>query len=713
MAQMDKHRETFKEEAYELLGALETALLELEESPDNVELIGRVFRVMHTVKGSGAMFGFDDIADFTHEIETIYDLVRNGKMAVTKELINSTLLARDQIRAMLDANGGNNPAIELQTRKILELFKKLVPDPDEDVEAQKPAKLPQACVLGENITCRITFRPQKDVFMNGTNPLCLLRELEALGNYRIIAHTENIPPLEEITPESCYTYWDIILTTRHGIDAVKDVFIFVENNSEVDIKIVDEHSGLNNEDVGIKKLGEILVERGDIQPEDLQKSLDTQKRIGDILVESGLVTKGKVQSALAEQQQVKEVRTKHQSANSTSSIRVPAAKLDKFVDLVGELVIIQQRLSQTVKSQDDTELSSIAEQVERLTTDLRDTAFSVRMLPIGTLFTKFKRLVRDLSNDLGREVGMTTDGADTELDKTLIEQLNDPLVHIIRNSIDHGIEPPEVREAAGKPRHGTIHLSAVHSGSNVLIQIRDDGKGLDLEAIRKKAIEKGMIEPGTELSEKECISLIFAPGFSTAKKVTNVSGRGVGMDVVKKTIDALRGTIEINNQHERGTTTTIKLPLTLAIIEGLQVEVGGEHFVLPLSAVEECVELTHEEFARSKGRRIANVRGEIVPYLRLREWFLIDGESYDIEQIVITKTNGRRVGFVVDRVVGEHQTVIKALGKVYRHIQGISGATILGDGRVALILDVLQLVQNAESAAVGNAVPCEKVPMLS
>ena len=704
MAQMDKHRETFKEEAYELLGELETALLELEESPDNTELIGRVFRVMHTVKGSGAMFGFDDIADFTHEVETIYDLVRNGKMAVTKELVNVTLLARDQIRVMLDASSGNNPVNELQTKKILGLLKKLVPAPDEDVEAQKPAKSPRANVPGDNITCRITFRPQKDIFMNGTNPLGLLRELQALGNFRIIAHTENIPPLEEINPESCYTHWDIILTTRHGIDAVKDVFIFVENNSEVDIKIVDEQSGLNNEDAGIKKLGEILVERGDIQPEDLQKALDAQKRLGDILVESGLVTKGKVQSALAEQQQVKEVRTKHQRADSTSSIRVPADKLDKFVNLVGELVIIQQRLSQAAMDQCNTELVSIAEQVERLTMDLRDSAFSVRMLPIGTLFAKFKRLVHDLSNEIGREVEMNTDGAETELDKTLIERLNDPLVHLIRNSIDHGIESPEVREAAGKPRHGTIHLSAVHSGSNVLIQIRDDGKGLDLEAIRKKALEKGMIEPDAELSEKECISLILAPGFSTAKNITNVSGRGVGMDVVKKTIDALRGTIEINSQYGKGTTITIKLPLTLAIIEGLQVAVGGEHFVLPLSAVEECVELTHEEASRSRGRRIANVRGEIVPYIKLREWFLIDGESPDIEQIVITKTDGRKVGFVVDRVVGEHQTVIKALGKVYRHIQGISGATILGDGRVALILDVLQLIQGAESAAAGISI---------
>ena len=313
---------------------------------------------------------------------------------------------------------------------------------------------------------------------------------------------------------------------------------------------------------------------------------------------------------------------KKRGGEPASSIRVPAAKLDDFVDLVGELVIIQQRLSQTAVSQNNTELLSIAEEVERLTVELRDSAFSVRMLPIGTLFGKFKRLVHDLSRELGREVEMTTDGAETELDKTVIEQMNDPLVHLIRNSIDHGIEPPETREATGKPRRGIIHLSAIHSGSSVLIQIRDDGKGLDTNAIRNKAIEQGLITGGAELSEKELFALIFLPGFSTAKKVTSVSGRGVGMDVVKRTIDALRGSIEINSRYGAGTTITIKLPLTLAIIEGLQVEVGGEHYVLPLSVVEECVELSREDVVKSHGRHIMNVRGDVVPYIRLREWFM-------------------------------------------------------------------------------------------
>ncbi|MEK6622475.1 MAG: chemotaxis protein CheA [Planctomycetota bacterium] len=707
MTPIDKHKETFKEEAYELLGELETSLLELEESPDNAELVGRVFRAMHTIKGSGAMFGFDDIAKFTHEIETVFDLVRNGKIPVTKELIQATLSARDQIREMLDAYGSGNPADDGKSRELIALFRRFIPTAGErgGVLQYAPTTTGGGQDIHEppqkSITYRIRFRPSHNVFMNGTNPLCLLAGLRALGECKVISHIEDIPPLEDINPEFCYTHWDIILTTRQGIDAIKDVFIFVADDCEVDIQIADDNGMASGENkIDHKRIGEILVERGDVTREDVQEALSSQKRIGDILVESGHITGQQIQSALIEQrQQAKQVFEKKRGGEPASSIRVPADKLDDFVDLVGELVIIQQRLSRTAVSQNNAELLSIAEEVERLTVELRDSAFSVRMLPIGTLFGKFKRLVHDLSRELGREVEMTTDGAETELDKTVIEQLNDPLVHLVRNGIDHGIEPPETREASGKPRRGTIHLSAVHSGSSVLIQIRDDGKGLDTNAIRNKAIEQGLITGGAELSEKELFALIFLPGFSTAKKVTSVSGRGVGMDVVKRTIDALRGSIEINSRYGAGTAITIKLPLTLAIIEGLQVEVGGEHYVLPLSAVEECVELSREDVVKSHGRHIMNVRGDVVPYIRLREWFMAAGESPAIEQVVISRTDGRRVGFVVDNVIGEHQTVIKTLGRFYQNVQGISGATIVGDGRMALILDVPQLVREVESCA--------------
>jgi len=369
---------------------------------------------------------------------------------------------------------------------------------------------------------------------------------------------------------------------------------------------------------------------------------------------------------------------------------------------VGELVTVQARFSQTVGEQrnadqtSNTMLRSIAEEVERLTAELRDSTMSIRMLPIGSTFSKFKRLVRDLSRELGKEIAFETEGADTELDKTVIERLGDPLVHLIRNSIDHGIEMPEVREANGKPRQGLVHLSAVHSGANVLIQIMDDGAGLDKEAIRAKAVEKGMISADAVLSDKELFMLVLAPGFSTAKKVSSVSGRGVGMDVVKQALNTLRATIDISSEKGIGTTVTLRLPLTLAIIDGFLTRIGTETFVFPLAIVEECVELTRDDRNNNHGRNLAHVRGQIVPYIRLRDHFKLGNDALDIEQIVITRIEDRRVGFVVDHIIGSHQTVIKNLGKYYGDVDGISGATILGDGSVSLILDVPKIFQSAK-----------------
>jgi len=340
----------------------------------------------------------------------------------------------------------------------------------------------------------------------------------------------------------------------------------------------------------------------------------------------------------------------------------------------------------------DTDLLLVAEEVERLVTELRDNTMSIRMLPIGNTFSKFKRLVRDLSTELGKEINLITEGEETELDKTVIEKLNDPLVHLIRNSIDHGIEAPDAREQSGKPREGTVKLTAEHSGANVLIHIADDGAGIDPEAIRLKAIERGMITAEDNLNEKELFSLIFAPGFSMAKKVTNVSGRGVGMDVVKRGIDALNGTLDIQSKMGEGATITLKLPLTLAIIDGLLVRIADAFFVLPLAAIEECVELTRQDIRKMHGRHMTHIRGEVVPYISLREVFKIPGELPAIEQIIINRIGDDRIGLVVDQVIGEHQTVIKSMGKFYRHVREISGATILGDGTVALIVDISQLV---------------------
>ena len=694
MSNLDVNKTVFKEEAYELLSELESSLLQLEESPDDMELIGSVFRAMHTIKGSGAMFGFDDIAKFTHEVETVFDMVRNGALTVTRDLIDLTLAARDQIRNMLDLSDNGNVADETESSGLVASLRNLA-QRSSDLKETGDA-IPALPEEKEEVTYRIRFNPPKDIYLRGINPLLLLEEVRDMGESRIVALVNGIPALDDFNTDYCYTCWDIILTTDRGLNAVRDVFIFIEEDSVLKIDVICTESDLE-EETPPKKLGEILTERGDLKPGDLQDILAGQKKLGEKLMEAGLVKSDTVQSALQEQLHIKEIQKKRQDSQAASSIRVPSEKLDILVDLVGELVTVQAHLTQTAEEMGNPKLTAIAEAVENLTADLRDNTMNIRMLPIGTTFSKFKRLVRDLSKELGKEIDLITEGAETELDKTVIEKLNDPLVHLIRNSIDHGIEPPDSRKAARKPGKGTIHLSAVHSGAHVLIRIRDDGKGLDAEAIKAKAIEKNLITSETKISEKDLFSMIFAPGFSTAKNVTSVSGRGVGMDVVRRNIEALRGEIEIQSEKYKGTTIILKLPLTLAIIEGFLVKVSEDYYVMPLSIVAECMELKLEEKARSHGRNIVNVRGHIVPYIRLRDKFNINGsERPDIEHLVIAEVDGKRVGFLSDQIIGEHQTVIKNLGTIYKQVEGISGATILGDGTVALILDVPKLVQDVE-----------------
>lgn len=694
---IEQHIATYREEANELLTELETSLLELEETPEDTDLIGRVFRAMHTIKGSGAMFGFDEIAAFTHEVETVFDLVRNGKLAVTKQLLNLTLRARDNIKVLLDASVSGDEVEGGEGDAIIAGLRRLLPTVTPLEALQKEQELIfEVTQGGDRQTWRIRFKPHPEIFLCGTNPFGLINELRELGESHVVAHLDSIPQLDELVPEHCYIYWDVILTTSRGIDAIKDVFIFIEDDCDLKIDLVDD-GGQIDTDQSYKKLGDILVERGDLSPVEMQKIIGLQKRFGELAVAVGAVTSDKVQSALVEQQHVKNVRQERVTQESASSIRVPAEKLDLLINLVGEMVTVQAHLSQTAALHGNSDFVSIAEEVERLTSELRDTALNIRMLPIGTTFTKFKRLVRDLSQELGKEIEMETEGAETELDKTVIEKLNDPLVHLIRNSIDHGIEMPDDRRAAGKPTQGTVHLGAVHSGDSVLITIRDDGAGLDREAIRAKAVERGLMAANAELSDKEIYNMIFAPGFSTAAKVTNVSGRGVGMDVVKKGIEALRGTIDISSVRGVGSTITLRIPLTLAIIECLLVRIDQSNFVLPLANVEECVELTRDDISNAHGRNLATVRGSIIPYIPLREQFGISSKRPDIEQIVIAGINGSKVGFVVDSVVGEHQTVIKTLGRMYRDVKGVSGATILGDGTVALILDMGVLYQAAEA----------------
>ena len=676
------------------MGTLEDNLLVLEDSPDDRDLIDAVFRVMHTIKGSAAMFDFKGIVDFTHVVESVLDRVRNGELTVSHELIDLTLKSRDHIQSMIGSPSDVTPEHEATSAVLIGALEKLA-------GTEKKAPLPSVKKVqnDEDVECyslyRILFIPDREIFFSGTNLIALLEELQDLGEYSCYAYTSSIPSLAEYNPEMSYIRWEIYLTTKASLNAVKDVFIFVESSCELEISSLVEASELPDCLGEEKRLGEILIGRGLITPEELSGVLSTQKPVGQIMMENGLVSSSDVESALHQQQTERKLREK-QGGERENTIRVKSEKLDSLVDSVGELVTAQARLSQISSQYDDPSLNALAELIERLSTELRDNAMGLRMVPIGTTFSRFKRLVRDLSNSLGKEITLVTRGGETELDKSVIDKLNDPLVHLIRNSIDHGIEAPEIRAGAGKKREGTVSLVADYSGANVIIQIKDDGAGLDRERILAKGREKGLVGPDENLNENEIFKLILQPGFSTAQKITDVSGRGVGMDVVSKEIESLGGSIFITSTVGKGTTISLSLPLTLAIIEGLLVRIGDEKFVIPLASVQACLELGQEDREAHREKRLFPFRGGMVPYIRLRELFLDRRELPDREHLVVTQTENGIFGIVVDEVIGDYQTVIKNLGRLYKNLQLITGATILGDGTMALILDLNKITALAK-----------------
>ena len=651
---VDSFKQSFREEAREILIDLEAALLALNVHRDDLEIVGRAFRALHTIKGSGSMFGFDELAAFTHNLENAFDEVRNGRLAVTSELIDLTLLALDQIKALLEENATSaQPEVRAQ---IISRLRSLTPSAEVEAAASGRTEAVAVTADVEQSQWRIHFAPGPEFTRNGTDPLLLLRELRQLGELEIRASFESMPALADLDPARCYVSWDMVLSAPVNADAIRDVFIFVEDICELSIDAISIPA----------KASEIPA-----------------------LSELELVSKE------AADPRAQGARRFHDQPDNASSIRVPAAKLDQFVDLVGELVTVQARLSEIATRHDDPDVLAVSEEIDRLTSALRENSMNIRMLPIRATFERFRRLVHDLARDLHKDVDLTIEGAETELDKTVIDQLSDPLMHLIRNSMDHGIEPSELRLAHGKQPTATIHLSARHSGANVLISVADDGGGIKVAAVRARAIEKGLISEEMQLAESEILAMIFEPGFSTAKQITDVSGRGVGMDVVRQRVESLRGTVEVASKPGIGTSVTLRLPLTLAIIDGLLVRVGKAFFVLPLANTLECIELSREDSEKANGKHVAIVRGEIIPYIRLRQYFNIVAEPLDREQIMVVETEEGRCGFVVDEVLGDYQTVIKNLGRFYRHVQVVSGATILGNGTVALILDPHRLVQDA------------------
>ena len=663
--------ETFRMEADDLLEQIEQGLLDLTHRLDDMDLVNAVFRGLHTLKGSGAMFGFEALAAFTHHCETAFDRVRKGEVPATAELVSAVLSARDHMRALVEddvtqAHIETGEALLATLRAAIEksggVAEPAVPAADAGVQAPQTAEPAGA-------GWRIWFRLPANAMSNGTNPMALLAELRELGEAEIVADLSHVPPLEELSPTELHLAWNVTLKTSQPRSAIDDVFIFVMDDMEL-------------------KVEPLTGEAADA-PQEAAKA-EPAPRSAPAAVSPA------ADSASADARQAK----------SSENVRVPAERLDELMDRVGELVIAQSRLSQLAAASLDLHLRSISEEIERLSGELRDTMMVLRMVPVSTLFGRFRRLVHDLARETGKAIELVTDGESTEVDKTVIERLADPLVHLVRNSIDHGLELPADREAAGKPRTGQVKLSARQAGGEVIIKIIDDGRGIDRDKVRAKAEASGLIEPGQQIGDHELLQFIFHPGFSTAQKVTNLSGRGVGMDVVKRTIESLRGTIDMVSKPGEGSEISLRIPLTVAIIDGLLVRVGEGRYVIPLAAVEECIELSLEDDLRSRGRSFISLRDKLVPFLRLRDLFATGTKPDPHQKIVVISTGSERVGLVVDQIIGDHQTVIKSMSKLHSNVATFSGATILGDGTVALILDVAHLVaagqqQEAQLRAAG------------
>ncbi len=716
----------FTQETEELLAQMEDGLLVLEDDAHNVESINNVFRAMHTIKGTSGLFGLDEVVAFSHEVESVLDKIRHGECVIEANLISILLNCKDHTASLIKYCLSHESEELTETLRAIgiklitqltslsgsDLPTSLV-NAEAELESASVFSIESHQVIDDNWIITLKFR--QNALRNGIDPLSFINYLGQCGQIREIQTlTPDLPPGLEFDPETCYLEFNIIFHSALEKQAIADIFEFAED--DCDIRIIPPNSKIEqylnllkeqepDSHGDIEKLGEMLVNIGALTHNEVANALRQQdfichqesmipKPLGEILVELQFAEQPVVAQALLKQQGVRD-----KTVAESNYIRVDSAKLGQIINLVGELVISGAAMRLLVERYGLSDVEEVAVGMNELVSEIRDTALKLRMVAIGETFSRFRRIVRDVGNELNKQIELVITGGETELDKTVVEKINDPLTHLIRNALDHGIERPAQRVAAGKPAQGTVHLNAYHDSGHIVIQVADDGAGLNSDKILAKALAQGLVSADQELSRQEIFNLIFEAGLSTKEQANNLSGRGVGMDVVRRNIELLRGTVDLDSIEGRGTTVTIRLPLTLAIIDGFMVETEGERYIIPLSMIEECVELNAEEWQIDSIHHYINLRGEVLPYLRLGDYFHDRSRHCQSnghrESLVVVRFGQAKVGLVVDQLHGEHQTVIKPLGQVFEQLQGISGATVLGNGEVALILDVQALIQYA------------------
>ncbi|WP_256777585.1 MULTISPECIES: chemotaxis protein CheA [unclassified Stenotrophomonas] len=648
---LQRFHATFFEESREGLDAMEAGLLALESGQQDPEIINSVFRAAHSIKGGAGTFGFDAIAALTHVLETLLDELRAGKRALEATAVDAMLSSVDVLRALLrEAEHGQpaDPQAVAAIKARLEAVLSGQAAASAPVAAAKVDDTPEAWQIG--------FVPSPSLFMSGNDPLRIIRELEHLGSLQVAARMERLPGFDQLDPLEAHLAWDLGLVGKVPRSKIEDTFAWVVDDCELDIRPA--------------------------APPSLATSAPAAPVAASPVASAAAPAPGAPAAAAHE---------------AETSIRVAVEKVDALINLVGELVITQAMLKQVSHALDPVHAEQLfagLDLLERNTRDLQEAVIGVRMLPVDAVFRRFPRLVRDLSSRLGKQVRLRTIGEGTELDKGLIEKIADPLVHLVRNSIDHGLEMPDVRRDAGKDETGTITLAASHQGGHIVIEVSDDGRGLNREKILSKALERGLSVPDNP-TDAQVWDLIFQPGFSTADAVTDLSGRGVGMDVVRRNIQALGGEVQLESKAGNGTRVLIRLPLTLAILDGMTVAVAGETVILPLAYVLEALQPQPEDVRTMAGEgRVLRVRGEYLPILSLSEYYGFGARTKDDSLVVVVEGDGQKIALEVDELVGQQQVVVKNIENNYRRISGVSGATILGDGRVSLIVDIGGLVRS-------------------